>query len=33
MQDNPLIREIDSRFDMIYFKLVVYLLNDVPKMY
>lgn len=33
MQGNPLIREIDSRFDMIYFNLIKYLLNDVPKMY
>ncbi len=33
MQGNHLIREIDSRFDMIYFKLIIYLLNDVPKMY
>lgn len=33
MQGNPLIREIDSRFDLIYFNLIIYLLNDVPKMY
>jgi hypothetical protein len=33
MQGNPLIREIDSRFDMIYFNLIIYLLDNVPKMY
>ncbi len=33
MQGNPLIREIDSRFDLIYFNLIIYLLDNVPKMY